>query len=305
MDWRRLTAELTSLVLAHFDADGELLWSNAGFQRLLGADLSTAWRRFSAPGLQPWLGMTPDALTCVHDGLLTLAVAGDRMTTLKGRVHVGPDGLWVVAGYDIAEFERISAAMLDLNQQLLDTQRALAKTNRHLRKREAEVEALTRNDALTGVLNRRGLDAALAVEATRQTRLELPLSLVIFDLDHFKQINDGHGHAVGDVVLRAIGQLLRQMARQTDHVARFGGEEFVVLLPMTTIDDALLFAERLRQAVQELDLPDSLCVTISLGVTQWQAGDSAESAFVRADGALYQAKQGGRNRVALAQTTAT
>lgn len=148
----------------------------------------------------------------------------------------------------------------------------------------------TRTDPLTGVQNRRGLDDALAAQMALLHRYDVRFALVLFDIDHFKQINDQRGHLRGDELLRALATKLDESARETDYVARYGGEEFVVVMPQTDLFGACIFAERMRVAIAQ-----QLSLTISGGVAEALDGDSAESLLARADEALYGAKAGGRN----------
>ncbi len=150
----------------------------------------------------------------------------------------------------------------------------------------------TRTDPLTGVQNRRGLDDALSAQMAMLHRYDVRFSLVLFDIDHFKQINDQRGHLRGDELLRELAAKLDESARETDYVARYGGEEFVVVMPQTDLFGACIFAERMRVTVAQ-----QLALTISGGVAEALDGDSAESLLARADEALYAAKAGGRNCV--------
>jgi diguanylate cyclase (GGDEF)-like protein len=165
------------------------------------------------------------------------------------------------------------------------------------------INRLALTDALTGVANRRQVEiaAAHAVEQARVARE--PLAVLTFDLDWFKRINDGHGHAGGDQVLVRVARACESVLRQQDLLGRIGGEEFIVLLPNTSTDAALLVAERLRDSVHRLDLSDiasDLGVTISLGLAMLRTeDDGVHGAIDRADAALYRAKEAGRNRVAM------
>lgn len=154
------------------------------------------------------------------------------------------------------------------------------------------------SDPLTGLLNRRGFAARIRALPLAH-RKEGPLcSAITADLDHFKRINDSFGHDAGDEVLRGLGGLMRQVFRRDDICARFGGEEFVVVLPATDLDEAAIIAERLRALVaQRLRAPDQTAVTVSIGVTVWMEDDDFDRLLRRADQALYQAKTAGRNRV--------
>jgi len=163
------------------------------------------------------------------------------------------------------------------------------------------LEHLSHHDALTGLLNRRAIEYLLDREAQRLHRFGEPFTVLMVDIDHFKRINDRLGHAAGDAVLCAVSQTLQAQAREVDRVARFGGEEFCVLLPHTLHEGALLAAERLRYAISQINIPwadETITVTISTGLAT--ANDSLEalaSLLRRADDALYQAKAEGRNKV--------
>jgi diguanylate cyclase (GGDEF)-like protein len=156
-------------------------------------------------------------------------------------------------------------------------------------------------DGLTGAYNKRYLDETLDREVARSRRYGRDLSLVLLDLDHFKEVNDAHGHLGGDAVLSAICHAIAAEIREEDVLARYGGEEFVVLLPETDRQHALLLAEKLRAivAVQEVAVDDGLvAVTVSLGVATLEPDrDTAEALLRRADERLYEAKRAGRNCV--------
>lgn len=153
-----------------------------------------------------------------------------------------------------------------------------------------------RTDPLTGVRNRRALDECLASLLALRHRYNQPFTVVILDVDHFKKINDELGHLSGDHVLRAVATLLDQAVRETDTVARFGGEEFVVVLPQTDLAGAAIFAERLRQMVSAQTL-EGVRVTVSMGLATPLEAETAAGVLTRADEALYQAKRAGRDRV--------
>jgi diguanylate cyclase len=149
-----------------------------------------------------------------------------------------------------------------------------------------------RTDPLTSVFNRRGLDDAIRTHLALMGRYHTTFSLAMFDIDHFKQINDRQGHVHGDRTLQQLANLFEEFVRDTDVVARYGGEEFVIVMPQTDLAGACTFSERLRSQVA-----DQLSITISGGVTVAVDGDTPESLVTRADMALYQAKNAGRNCV--------
>jgi diguanylate cyclase (GGDEF)-like protein len=152
-----------------------------------------------------------------------------------------------------------------------------------------------RIDALTGLANRRAVEEILASEISRAQRFAHQLAVVLLDLDRFKETNDTFGHAAGDVMLRAVSRLLTSLARQGDTVARWGGEEFVVVLPETDLDGAQRFAERLRRTIEAHSVGD-MHTSASCGVATMLAEDTVEELIGAADQALYQAKSNGRNR---------
>ncbi|MCP5159083.1 MAG: GGDEF domain-containing protein [Gammaproteobacteria bacterium] len=161
-----------------------------------------------------------------------------------------------------------------------------------------EKSARLRQDPLTGVSNRLAYEEQLHQEFQRWKRFGNPLTFLIWDIDHFKQINDRHGHDIGDEVLREVARQLNSRLRSTDFVARYGGEEFAMLLPGADIEAALQLAEQIRHHIAESGFrygEAHIPVTISCGLASFQPGDCLESVFKRADQALYQAKKTGRN----------
>lgn len=158
-------------------------------------------------------------------------------------------------------------------------------------------------DPLTGLGNRSAYDNRLEIEMARWHRHKSPLTLIIWDIDHFKKINDTLGHKAGDKTLKIIAKLLNQNCRNLDFISRFGGEEFTMLLPETDQDSALVLANKLRQIIENARFNSGkgiVRITVSCGISQFRDGDLPESVFERADKALYQAKQMGRNRCLIA-----
>ncbi|MFQ3789927.1 diguanylate cyclase [Halomonas sp. A29] len=168
---------------------------------------------------------------------------------------------------------------------------------------EEELEQQATRDHLTGAHNRRAFDAAMRKAIRQAERSDNAFSLLLFDIDLFKSVNDQYGHDTGDIILKRLAALVGKTLRSTDLLARWGGEEFAVLLQDTTAQGASTFAERLRQQVAETRL-HGLAVTISLGIAEYRRGESPEEMLARADGALYRAKRAGRNRVGIADTQA-
>lgn len=168
----------------------------------------------------------------------------------------------------------------------------------------ARIENLVRHDDLTGVANRRGVMEALHWHQAQAGQGGPPLCVALLDVDHFKHINDNFGHACGDHVLRTLGALLAEHARATDCTGRYGGEEFLLVLPGTTGPQAYEVLERLRACMESTDWADVFAdgrgVTATIGATVCQPGEPVEAAVRRADAALYEGKAAGRNRVVMA-----
>lgn len=179
----------------------------------------------------------------------------------------------------------------------------VAVNNKQLQSANSQLQQLSRTDRLTGLFNRGYWEECLSQEFARHQRYRNTSALVMFDIDHFKKVNDTHGHQAGDAVIRLVAELTQQHVRNTDIAGRYGGEEFVVLLPDTDMKGALSFAERLRKSVASSEVvhgQQSISFTISLGIAVL-AGDCASHSELieRADHALYQSKEAGRNRSSL------
>jgi diguanylate cyclase (GGDEF)-like protein len=185
-----------------------------------------------------------------------------------------------------------------LTQELRDTNAELHKKNTELEEANAAITRLMRTDALTGLANRRYFLEVLENIMSLARRHRTPLTLIMADLDHFKAINDAYGHACGDQVLQDFGVLLKKYSRRGDLAARFGGEEFIVALPLTDLSGAKIVAEKFRLGLEEMKWGQiKTKVTASFGISLFQPEDTPESFIERADQALYQAKAAGRNRV--------
>ncbi|WP_342132317.1 sensor domain-containing diguanylate cyclase [Hydrogenophaga sp. OTU3427] len=194
-----------------------------------------------------------------------------------------------------------ATAILDEAGEMLMS-RSTVFDNTDQKMMEAQLERLARTDMLTSLSNRRDFYDQAEREIARARRHGVALSLMLLDIDHFKQVNDVHGHAAGDEVLRHLSRTVGQVLRETDLPARLGGEEFAVLMPDTDLDSAADVAERLRLKLGNtpavLGSGAALAYTVSIGVAAWAQGDTdVDAALQRADAALYRAKHGGRNQV--------
>jgi len=164
-----------------------------------------------------------------------------------------------------------------------------------------KLERLANLDSLTGLYNRRAISGKLRDLINRANRYKEDFSLVMLDIDHFKKVNDRYGHLTGDEVLEKIATLVRRNIRNTDVVGRYGGEEFIIILPQTNLSSAWVIAERIRSIIENAEMKDPagnvFTVTVSQGLSEWERGEDADALISCADEALYKAKARGRNRV--------
>jgi len=206
------------------------------------------------------------------------------------------------------ELRYMTEVFNDMVTRLRQGREELAAMNRTLRERNRELHELSITDSLTGLYNRKHLMDVLTKEVARAERYQRPLALLMIDIDHFKVYNDTYGHLAGDEVLGNIAAIFRGSIRGSDCLGRYGGEEFLIILPETTADDAARMAERVRSRLAEEDFPagsQKVKITISGGVASFPShGRNPESLLGSADAALYRAKEGGRNRVVPAATEA-
>jgi len=185
----------------------------------------------------------------------------------------------------------------ELSQTL---ERQVAERTLELEKKNEELHHLASVDRLTKTFNRRALDRSLAEELSRASRYGRSMSVLLFDIDFFKHVNDRYGHLAGDKVLVGLTDCIRANMRSCDRLGRWGGEEFLLICPEADVDRAQGFAERIRKAVESAQLPVPQTVTVSVGVTGFVDGDDIDSILSRVDKALYKAKSSGRNRACVA-----
>lgn len=193
------------------------------------------------------------------------------------------------------DVEHVCMMVYDVTDMALD-EMALQEANR-------ELERLGRTDGLTGLNNRRAWEELLTAEFKRHRRNGQPCSLVMFDIDHFKRVNDTYGHQAGDEVIREVSRTLKKVSRESDFAGRYGGEEFGVILVDTDANGALQFAERLRSAIEATSVEhegEAIRFTISLGIAPLGGDERDQGQWIeRADQALYRSKEGGRNRTSI------
>jgi two-component system cell cycle response regulator len=195
--------------------------------------------------------------------------------------------------------KRLQDALAEQNAALLKTNQEKVTLLSELEAKNAQLAEMANTDPLTGVANRGHIEECLSTEVARACRFGSILSVGMLDIDHFKRTNDSFGHPFGDRVIREVARVLSETVRVVDKVGRYGGEEFLVVLPGTDLEGAGILAERIRAAVQALTFdPEGHSATLSVGVAQWEPdANNWEGLVSRADQALYQAKEEGRNRV--------
>lgn len=198
------------------------------------------------------------------------------------------------------QYIRLTAQMHLMSVALIASLSFFASFQQRLHLAELSVDEMAKlanTDELTQVANRRRIDEVMKHELLRYSRYEHPFSIILFDIDHFKKVNDSFGHDVGDHILIELAEHSRKVLREVDTLGRWGGEEFVIIMPETSFHEAFEKAQQLCDRVASAVFKGQHMITLSCGVTELRASDSVESAFQRADAALYRAKNKGRNRV--------
>ncbi len=237
-------------------------------------------------------------------GIESAVHENDDLNLLKQIVRTRVERLSTsVANYVESEKQQLEAAKEKIDDLTRQTQ-AMNKEVEGLRHQLIEKQQVLTMDPLTGVANRGGFDKRVEEELARSQRIGFPLSLLMVDIDKFKFVNDTFGHKAGDRVLQTIAKLMSGRLRDTDYIARFGGDEFVILLPGTSADDARAVGQGFCDAVKRCGFHSrgqSVDVTLSIGIAQLQEGDNSEALFERADVAMYEVKDGGRDGCAVAR----
>lgn len=229
--------------------------------------------------------------------LKKVELIGQRLTTEKWYLLIMLTWLGVIVLF-------LAYRIATLNNQVRSQKKReaeLLEINSLLDLRGKQLEEKSKTDSLTGAFNREGIEEAIRIGLWEWRSQKKPLSLILMDIDHFKKINDEHGHAIGDYVLSALSHIVKQHIRTNDLFARWGGEEFVLVCRNTKIEQASLIAEKTRELIANYAFNGDLRVTASFGVATLNANETLEQLFSNADKALYQAKHAGRNKVITAE----
>ena len=305
MPWyQREFDRLLAVAAGTLTPEGTLIDANDGLLELVRTEAAEnpigtiVTSRFIQPSFAAIVSCRNAGDTELYRGLLTIGTCFGQMHSLLARIWRTGGQIRILAEHNIKDLLRLNDCILELNHNYAAAQLELAQANLRLQQREAEIRALSLTDQLTGVGNRRRLEQALEEEISRAGRTGSKLAALMADLDHFKRVNDTYGHAAGDKVLETFGKILRQNTRLTDVLGRYGGEEFVVLMPNTAREEAFIFAERLRTALAStLIAPLADPITVSIGADEFEPGESGDALLRRLDVALYEAKRNGRNCV--------
>ncbi len=271
------------------DQSGQIITANESAEKILGLTIDQMAGRTS---IDPrWKAIHEDGSPfpgTEHPAMVTLRSGKSLRNVIMGVHKTNGKLSWIsinsqpIFGLSAATPQLVVSTFIDITERRLW---------------EKELKRISVTDHLTQVYNRVKLTERLKDEMLRSDRYQIPLSLIMFDIDHFKTVNDTYGHDAGDYVLVTIVQLVKETIRETDVPARWGGEEFVLLLPSTTEEDAFCLAERIRKKVETASFETVGGVTSSFGVTEYAPSETEDELMKRLDKALYKAKHSGRNQV--------
>lgn len=286
----------------HVEPAGNREQGTEGSKRVRGQAGSEAESSWDAQGVK---AAVQNLLALVSDGVSTLLrQTREHNTAIEGHeasIRTGLDSKEVsqLGNRLLEELSSLRRSNEVWRKQLSRARGQIASQQEMLKKLRSEANT----DSLTEIANRRKFDSRLSEEIARAERYRSAFSLVFMDIDHFKAVNDAYGHVVGDKVLRTLGHVISKEIRRTDFLARYGGEEFAIILPETNARHAVVVAQKVRRKVQDSKVWSEgrqINCTLSGGVTEFVPGqDSLEILVDRADKALYEAKQSGRNQVVL------
>lgn len=297
---------LRAVAVALFDSNGDVIEANEGFRFTLTPEASgNVAQRIAEPTLEQLAKMLPDETGLLYTGLITLNIGHGLTRAFAGSIFRRNQLFMLAAELDISAFESLSSENERLNQELDENRKLLSKRNHSLQKLQEEMEAIKRNDGLTGLANLKLLDSRVSEEILRWERYRRPLALLLMDMDNFSSINDEFGREVGDELLQHVATILNGATRTLDLVARYGGQEFAILLPETNEMGAMIVAERLRMDLEgQLILPLLRPLTASFGVALLQPEEKREAFYARAGRAVRFSKEHGKNCIAIAGVVA-
>lgn len=297
---------LRAVAVALFDSNGDVIEANEGFRFTLTPEASgNVAQRIAEPPLEQLAKMLPDDTGLLYTGLITLNIGHGLTRAFAGSIFRRNQLFLLAAELDISAFESLSSENERISQELEENRKLLSKRNHALQKLQEELETIKRNDGLTGLANMKLLDSRVSEEIQRWERYRRPLALLLMDMDNFGAINDEFGREVGDELLQHVATILNGATRTLDLVARYGGQEFAILLPETNEMGAMIVAERLRMDLEDqLILPLLRPLTASFGVALLQPEEKREAFYARAGRAVRYAKSHSKNCIAIAGVVA-
>ncbi len=292
------------------DKDARVVHLNAAAKKMYSAGMLHAYPESSgaimscvhAAETPGGCGNTKSCRSCVIRSTAKEASQGKKLYRQEAKMEVVHENgvrdayIMITASPFVYENESLVLLIMEDVTEQKENESKLKQLNELLERRAT-------TDVLTGIFNRLRFNEFLDREINESQRYQHPISLIMFDVDHFKKINDTYGHHTGDRVLQGMAKIISASIRESDIFARWGGEEFMILLPHTDAEHSMLLADKLRNAIETHRFEGSFFVTCSFGATQFDDQDTAESLIARVDAALYQAKSEGRNRVVVIQRT--
>ncbi|PLX49715.1 MAG: hypothetical protein C0613_06605 [Desulfobulbaceae bacterium] len=301
---RRILAVLRDGVII-IDCDGVVTYANPAARLILawrdepqGTKLKTAMHSNDKARL-PFLEQNGALAAAIRRGEV---VAGTEEISGKAGSSLSVECL-ATPLYEFGEVVAAAIILTDISERLLvegalcEANTRLQRVNDELKKKNERLQEISVTDSLTGLFNHRHIIERLQEHVSSSTRYQHDLAVMMLDIDHFKKVNDTYGHPFGDEVLERISATMRKVIRVVDIAGRYGGEEFLVVMPETDLQEAVGIAERVRRAMEELTWERPIRLTVSAGVAAWQPGESASRLISRADALLYEAKKAGRNQV--------
>lgn len=297
-DYRRLFQE-AEVAITIVNQAGYCIDCNKAYYNLFGYIEKPAMDHFHPSDISPLL--QPDGSKSAEKALRLIQITLESGRNSFEWLHKRLDGSEFLSyvTLDLISFnneDMVRASIHDISEEKrLD--RLVKERTLELEMKNRELAHLAKTDCLTGLYNRMYLDETLKNEQQRFERYHNTFGAILIDLDFFKQVNDQHGHLVGDQILVEVSNLLKKHCRNSDTVARWGGEEFLIVTPETNLEGLKVIAENLRTKIESHPFPKSVTVTASLGITIFKKGDSAGKFISRVDSALYRAKGNGRNTV--------
>lgn len=295
-------ADFHGIAAALLHLDGKIVQASEGFRAAVAGECETnAAPCFAQPRFSDLAALPADENGLIYTGTLAFGRSESASHAYTGKIFRHDTLLLLVAEMDYVAFGRISEELGKLRKEVEELRHAQFRRDKSLEHALEEIDDLRRQDILTGLYNRRELDLRLDAEIARRHRYNLPLSLILMDMDDFSTVNEGVGRERADEVLQHLGTLLRERVREVDLVVRYGGQEFAILLPDTSEMGALILADRLRTELETQVLPHlANPVTASFGVLGLLPEEKREEAYARAWRALRHSKQYGGNCVTLA-----